>query len=492
MRSAYRILAFVIAAEVIIQAAAIAYAIFGLGTWIQSGGVLDKAAMESETTAFTGDGGFALHGINGEMVFPLLVLILLVLSFFAKVPRGVMWAGVALRPDRPADRVRPARPRAPHPRRAARRQRTADLRRRGDGRHGRARQRPGRGAHHRRRGLSRAVAARRAPRAHGHRRRRRRGGARGAGLAVVVEPAAVALLRDGHGLRRHRRRPGAPAAVAMAGMPGMAPGRSVATLTDPSTGAGRRPGHAGRPQGADAPRVRPGDRRLHAQRHLPRPADHRGRGPARRGAAAERVGARGRRAALARGGRARRRGRHRGRHAGRGAAGRRVRLPVPRRPRGHVLVPLPPGHPRAGRTRAVRRAGRHAAHPRHGGGRARARAPLRRAAAPSTAGRATCPSRRRRAPRCGCGSSTPTRARCGCGRPAASSGVVAVDGREVHGPTPLRDTSVEVTAGGRADLEVVAPPPGRRRARRDRRQRGDRARHATAADPGARRPPSTC
>jgi FtsP/CotA-like multicopper oxidase with cupredoxin domain len=36
--------------------------------------------------------------------------------------------------------------------------------------------------------------------------------------------------------------------------------------------------------------------------------------------------------------------------------------------------------------------------------------------------------------------------------------VVAVDGREVHGPTPLRDTSVEVTAGGRADIEVVAGP----------------------------------
>jgi len=39
--------------------------------------------------------------------------------------------------------------------------------------------------------------------------------------------------------------------------------------------------------------------------------------------------------------------------------------------------------------------------------------------------------------------------------------VVAVDGREVHGPTPLRDTSVEVTAGGRADLEVSAPPSQR-------------------------------
>ena len=95
MSSAYRVLAFVIAAEVAIQAAAIAYALFGLGVYIQGGGVMDKAAMESETTTFTGDGGFPLHGINGQIVFPALVLILLVLSFFAKVPRGVMWAGVA-------------------------------------------------------------------------------------------------------------------------------------------------------------------------------------------------------------------------------------------------------------------------------------------------------------------------------------------------------------------------------------------------------------
>jgi hypothetical protein len=96
MRTAYRVLAFVVAAEVIVQAAAIAYAIFGLGTWVQSGGVLDKATMESEASTFTGDGGFALHGINGEIIFPLLVLILFVFSFFAKVPRGVMWAGIAL------------------------------------------------------------------------------------------------------------------------------------------------------------------------------------------------------------------------------------------------------------------------------------------------------------------------------------------------------------------------------------------------------------
>ncbi len=35
--------------------------------------------------------------------------------------------------------------------------------------------------------------------------------------------------------------------------------------------------------------------------------------------------------------------------------------------------------------------------------------------------------------------------------------LVAVDGRDLHGPTPVTDRSVLVTAGGRADLEVTAP-----------------------------------
>jgi hypothetical protein len=94
MRTAYRVLAFVIAAEVVVQAATIAYALFGLDLLIDGGGVLNKATMESAD--FTGGGGLALHGINGEIVFPLLVIVLLVLAFFAKVPKGVMWAGVAL------------------------------------------------------------------------------------------------------------------------------------------------------------------------------------------------------------------------------------------------------------------------------------------------------------------------------------------------------------------------------------------------------------
>ena len=85
MRNAYRVLALVIAVEVAIQAAAIAYANFGLDVWIDGGGVLNKATQEG--AEFTGVGGFVLHGINGMIVFPLLVIVLLVLSFFAKVPR---------------------------------------------------------------------------------------------------------------------------------------------------------------------------------------------------------------------------------------------------------------------------------------------------------------------------------------------------------------------------------------------------------------------
>jgi FtsP/CotA-like multicopper oxidase with cupredoxin domain len=38
--------------------------------------------------------------------------------------------------------------------------------------------------------------------------------------------------------------------------------------------------------------------------------------------------------------------------------------------------------------------------------------------------------------------------------------LVAVDGTDVHGPTPVSDASVLVTAGGRADLEIAMPDSG--------------------------------
>jgi len=96
MRNAYRILAIIIAVEVVIQAMAVVFAIAGLGKWVDDGGTFDKAAADSEDLSFTGVGGFIVHGINGMMIIPLLGLALLIVAFFARVPGGVKWAGIVL------------------------------------------------------------------------------------------------------------------------------------------------------------------------------------------------------------------------------------------------------------------------------------------------------------------------------------------------------------------------------------------------------------
>lgn len=95
MKKTYRVLAYVLAAEVVIQAGAIAFAIFGLFKFIDDGAVVDKATQESDVT-FQGALGFIVHGINGEMLIPALGLVLLVVSFFAKIPGGITWAAILL------------------------------------------------------------------------------------------------------------------------------------------------------------------------------------------------------------------------------------------------------------------------------------------------------------------------------------------------------------------------------------------------------------
>ncbi len=97
MRNVYRVLAFLIAIEVVVQAMAIAYGIAGLAYWVEEdGGVLNKAVFDSDDPGFQGFGGFVTHGINGMMIIPLLVLLLLIVSFFAKVPGGVQKAAILL------------------------------------------------------------------------------------------------------------------------------------------------------------------------------------------------------------------------------------------------------------------------------------------------------------------------------------------------------------------------------------------------------------
>ena len=92
MKSAYRILAYLIALEVLVQAAAIAFATFGLLAYVDGGGTFDKATDEGGV--YGGAFGFVVHSVNGQMITPVLALALLVVAFFAKVPGAVRWAAI--------------------------------------------------------------------------------------------------------------------------------------------------------------------------------------------------------------------------------------------------------------------------------------------------------------------------------------------------------------------------------------------------------------
>jgi hypothetical protein len=94
MRATYKYLAYAIDGLILVQAAVIAWAVFGLGAWIEDGNSLTKSKMEGSTFAFAEERGFMIHGINGEMLIPLVALVLLIISFFAKVPEGPKWAGM--------------------------------------------------------------------------------------------------------------------------------------------------------------------------------------------------------------------------------------------------------------------------------------------------------------------------------------------------------------------------------------------------------------
>lgn len=97
MHSAYKGLAHTIAGLVAFQAAVMVFAIAGLYVWVQDGNTLQASDMgEDGGLEFTGVIGFMLHGTVGMMLVPLVALVLLIVSFFAKVPGGVVWAAVVL------------------------------------------------------------------------------------------------------------------------------------------------------------------------------------------------------------------------------------------------------------------------------------------------------------------------------------------------------------------------------------------------------------
>jgi hypothetical protein len=93
MKRFYAVLAFIVCGLVAVQAAVAVWAQTGLFLWISRGGTIDQATLESDAALpFPEVAGFVVHGITGSMVIPLVAVALLVVSFFAKVPRGIALA----------------------------------------------------------------------------------------------------------------------------------------------------------------------------------------------------------------------------------------------------------------------------------------------------------------------------------------------------------------------------------------------------------------
>jgi hypothetical protein len=88
MKSTYRILAYLIAAGVALQAAFIAFAVFGIIHDVDQGAVVSQS--------YEPNAGASLHGITGMMVIPSLAIIFMIVSFVARVSRGVIWAAIVL------------------------------------------------------------------------------------------------------------------------------------------------------------------------------------------------------------------------------------------------------------------------------------------------------------------------------------------------------------------------------------------------------------
>jgi hypothetical protein len=84
MRATYRVLAGLISIGVLVQAMSIAVGWFTALKDVDDGLVIDKN--------YDGNWGHSVHSVVGSMIIPLLTILLLIVSFFAKVDGGVKWA----------------------------------------------------------------------------------------------------------------------------------------------------------------------------------------------------------------------------------------------------------------------------------------------------------------------------------------------------------------------------------------------------------------
>ena len=91
MISVYRFLAYLMVLAVVFQASVIAFAVFGLRNWVVvDGGTLEARSLHGDP-GYAGQIGFVLHQTNGQIVIPLIAILLLICSFFTAVKRGVIW-----------------------------------------------------------------------------------------------------------------------------------------------------------------------------------------------------------------------------------------------------------------------------------------------------------------------------------------------------------------------------------------------------------------
>lgn len=91
MKATYRFLAGLIAVLVVVQAAGIAFGTFGIINFVEDGSDYTKAVAEDRTA--TGALGQNIHSF-GAMAIALVAIVLLLVSFFAKIEGGVKWAAI--------------------------------------------------------------------------------------------------------------------------------------------------------------------------------------------------------------------------------------------------------------------------------------------------------------------------------------------------------------------------------------------------------------
>ncbi|WP_211592372.1 hypothetical protein [Microbispora sp. H10836] len=96
MKVVYKVLASLVAAEVAVQAMMVVLGDAGLFKYVERGGVIDKATAESGGIQFPEFFAFVVHGVNGMMVIPVIALLLLISSFFAKIPGAVRGAALVV------------------------------------------------------------------------------------------------------------------------------------------------------------------------------------------------------------------------------------------------------------------------------------------------------------------------------------------------------------------------------------------------------------